>query len=238
MMIKNYLLAAKKAPGYLLMWQAIGLAVGTLIVTGINFLFNDDNTYFCIGTLMAAMAGLAGIIGQNNLSGSTRFRLAVSMGMTRRSFLVGDTLVSALLMALAFLSCWVFYYVERWFYEAVFPGCVMEISLDLLFDWRVMAGATALLLLLQLFFTGITQRFGQKGFTTVWLVCCFGFVFIPQSVGLATDGKTSLLAQVGHGILWAANMLTPVVWAVLGGIVAALALVASVCWLWRAEVRL
>ena len=67
-----------------------------------------------------------------------------------------------------------------------------------MFRWQVLALLLVALPLVTLFFTGVTQRFGTKGFGVLWLLLWGGCMLIPAALGSAADGGTSLLARLGE----------------------------------------
>ena len=57
--------------------------MGVVMVLGINAFLNDDRDYAAVGGMMALMATIIG--GLTRGTGMSRYRLAVSMGRTRRA---------------------------------------------------------------------------------------------------------------------------------------------------------
>ena len=240
---KQYLRVYRTAPLTLLLWQCGFLLFGVLMVVIINATINDDMDYAPMGTMLALMASLPGLLMMDNMMGGARFRLAVSMGQTRRAYLLGDTAVGVLMVLLALVSANVIFHLEMGFYRLLYPGYTPAMEFlaaiqGMLTNWKILLPVALAILLGQVVLTGISLRFGNSVFSIVWVVLCIVPFLMGQAVGQYKHGGTSLIAQLGGMICRTAAMLSPVVWACAGAAVGALLLVLSVRWFLQAEVRL
>lgn len=238
MVLIQYLRVNRFAPLYTLIWQGGFFLFGVLMVLGINVFLNDDPTYACMGSLFALIATAVGVLARGNTTGHIRFRLAVSMGQTRRSFLLCDPLISLLSGALGLLAAWCLYQAEQGLYSMVYPNFTNEIPLDVVYQLKYIVPILAGLVVLDLVFGAILLRFGMKPLAAVWFAFCLSVMILPRAVHSYQDGGTSLFARIGGGLMWLVTGLTPAMWAALGG-AALLALVVFALAVYsRAEARL
>ena len=191
-----------------------------------------------MGTLFGLAGVLPGVLLRGNTSGHIRFRLAVTMGQTRKSFLLWDTAITLLVAMIGIFTVWVLWHGESYLYRLLYPAYTNDIPLEVVFRWQIMAVVLLALPMVTLFFTGITQRFGTKGLGVLWLLLWGGCMLIPAAVGSAADGGTSLLARMGGGVLWLAGILPPLAWACMGAAVLIAAAVAGILCLCTTEVKL
>ena len=146
--------------------------------------------------------------------------------------------ITLLVAVIGIFTAWVLWHGESYLYRLLYPAYTNDIPLEVVFRWQIMAVVLLALPMVTLFFTGITQRFGTKGFGVLWLLLWGGCMLIPAAVGSAADGGTSLLARMGGGVLWLAGILPPLAWACMGAAVLIAAAVAGILCLCTAEVKL
>ena len=219
-----------------------GIGVATALLC-MHFLMEPGDGFATIGALFAFFAIAVGVLARGNQSSSTRYALAISMGQTRRSYLLWDSLAG-------FLECLLFTGVvillgvlERNLYMALYPG--EEDVLDFiqaflryrLAFWIVLA-ACAVFVCLDLLLTALMIRFGRRGMfvflVPVWAVS----LVITPALNAVRGNPGSLMARLGEGLIWLGGLLYGV-----GGVIAIAALVlvlvgGSVAYLLRAPVRL
>ena len=81
-------------------------------------------------------------------------------------------------------------------------------------------------------------RFGTKGFAAVWFPLCILPAVTGGCISALKEGSTNLMAQIGKGILFLIQVLSPTMWAAVC-ITLLLALLAlSVLCYRKAEVRM
>lgn len=238
MTFTKYLRVNRSAPLFLLMWQAIFLALGVGLVLVINRFFNDESTYACMGSLFVLLATVVAVISRGNLTGSCRFNLFVGMGLTRREYLLYDPLMTALVGALGLAVSWCVYGAENWLYQSLYPGAVNEMDFYVLFQLKYVPLLVVGLVLLDLFLTALMLRFGYKTFVVVWIACCLSCSILPSAVSAYQEGGGSLFAKLGWLLLTVKTLLTPVLWLAVGIAVLLAALAAAVRVFQRAEVKL
>ena len=175
---------------------------------------------------------------RGNNTGHVRLRLAVTMGMTRRSFLVCEPLITAVDVALALVFARVLYGLELAFYQWLYPDFANQIALDVFFRWQVLVIVGICAVVASLFFTMLLQRGGMKGFGVLWLVLCAACMVLPQAVSAYRDGAGSILAAIGGWIYHVVAAIPPAAWGAVGAAVVLAMAVASVLGLRRVEVRM
>ena len=210
----NTLQVNRKAVLIMLAFQAGFFAFGVGLVLFINRFLNDEPSYGCVGSMMAAIGVFAGVAAGG--TGSTRFRLAVMMGQSRRSFLLWDTLATACRAAVGWLAAWGLYHLEIALYTALYPGFVNEMSLMPFFIWPALGAVVLGVCVLDLAIGAIQVRFGNKVFLALWLILCFSPMVVGRAVDMAQSGQATLLARLGESILAVAGALTPGQWALAG----------------------
>ena len=224
MVLMKYIRANRFAPLYTLMWQTIFFAVGIGMVTMINTFLNEDPDFACMGALMALVATLIGALARGNMNGHVRFRLAISMGCTRKSYLICDPIITALTSLIGILVAWGMYFSEKALYRALYPGFENDLPLDVVFTWKVILIIIAVTVVLDLVMSAIMQRFGTKGFLMIWLGFCGCFMILPRMIHAYENGSTSVLAKIGSFILTAITTISGKGWIAIG-IAFALALI-------------
>jgi len=238
MVLFNYIRANRGALLFLLFWQGIFCAVGLVMVLVINGFLNDEANYACMGTLFCLVGVLVGTLARGNVAGHTRFALALSMGQTRRSYLLCDPIQTVLTGVIGLLVAWVVYQTENCLYAWLYPGFINDMPLDVVFRWQVMAVVLPVMVVLDLFFSALVYRFGARSFGVVWLAFCMSFLLLPRMVDAAQSGGTSLLARMGGGLMWAVEAMPVSVWIVLAAALAVAMLTFGVLIFRKAEVKI
>lgn len=235
MRVPKYLRVSKKLFLYTLLWQLGFFVFGAVLVLVINGFFNEDRDYACMGTMMALCGILAGGFQQ---AGGANFRLTVLMGERRRYFLLWSPLVTVLLVLQGWLTAFCLLKLETLLYGALYPGYVSGLPVEVAFQWWAVVLSAVAVSIAVLLFGAIYIKFGGKGAMTLWLAICFSCMLLPQAVDQYQSGSRSLLARVGSLLMTLVQMLTPVMWGVVGGVLLLCALAFSVWVYLRAEVRM
>lgn len=237
-MFLKYCKINRKAPLYMVLWQLGFFLFGIAMVLIINRFLNDDKDFACMGALFALIATAVGALARGNTTLSTRFGLAVSMGQSRRLFLLWDTAISLVVCLLGAAVAWGLYRLELLLYGALYPGFENGMPLDVVFQWKILLPAALVLCVASIVLGALQQRFGLKGFGIVWLCFCASFMVLPRAIDSALDGGTSLLARIGSGVLWVVRALSPEMWGNLGVFLLTVLTVWSIRYFWRAAVKL
>lgn len=238
MTLVKYIKANRSAPLFTLAWQGGFFLVGLAMVLVINCFINDEPDYACMGTLFVLLATAVGVFARGNMGGNARFSLAVSMGQTRRSYLLCDSLVTLFTGAFGVSVAWCVYQVESRLYAAIYPGFQNDMPLDGIFRLKYILPALAALVLLELIFSAVTIRFGTNAFRVIWLTCCFSCMLIPRMIEAHQAGSLSLFGRIGGVIMAAAMAVTVKMWIAIGVALLLIVLGFAVNIFRKAEVKL
>ena len=233
----KHLKATRSGFAVMLIMQGFLFLFGFAIVLIINATVNHDNDYALIGSFMALIASVFGGLLRGN-GGMNRYRTAVSMGHPRRAYLLADPFITALNCAAGIVFAWILSKFELWVYHALYPGWEMEFDVIGMMKWWYFLLFIAGVCLIDYFMGAVHLRFGAKGFAIIWFPLCFSGVFINATVGAAQEGRTSLLSQLGRGILFVAGLLRPAMWAAVGIVILLVLLALSTVWYRKAEIRM
>ena len=218
-------------------FQAGLFLMGVLIVLAINAFVNDDRDYAAIGGMMALMATLFGGLVRGS-GAMNRCRMAVSMGHTRRSYMLADPVVTVLNTVVGIAFAWLLNQFELWLYSVLYPGWELDLDVFAVMKWWYYPIFILGICVLDFCFGALQLRFGNKGFAAVWFPLCFLPMIVGNSVEAAREGGSSLLAQIGRGIVFLIRLLSPAAWAAVGIALVLALLVLSVLCYRKAEVKI
>lgn len=221
----------------MLAFQLALFLTGVIIVVVINATVNDDRDYAAIGGMMALMATLFGGLVRGS-GAMNRYRLAVSMGHTRRSYMLADPVITMLNTLVGLVFAWLLNKFELWLYGVLYPGWELDFDVFVVMKWWYYLIFILVICVLDFCFGALQIRFGNAGFAAVWFPLCFLPMIAGNSVDAAREGGASLLAQIGRGILFLTGLLSPAMWAAVGIVVVLGLLVLSVLCYRKAEVRI
>ena len=238
MVLMKYIRVNRFAPVFTLFWQGLFFLVGIVMVAIINAFINEDPTFACMGTLMALVGTLVGAMARGNLNGHTRFRLAISMGNTRKSYLLCDPIVTALTSAVGLLAAWLMYQAEKAFYTAIYPTFENDMPLEIVFTWKILLLIIGLTVVLDLVVSAIMQRFGTKGSLMLWLCIWVPCMILPRTIDAYESGSNSILARIGGFFLNAVTTVPVKGWIAIGIAFVLALLIFSVCTFRKAEAKL
>jgi len=210
---------------------------GVLIVVAINATVNEDRDYAAIGGMMALMATLFGGLVRGS-GGMNRYRMAVSMGHTRLNYMLADPVITAFNTLVGIGFAWLLDKFELWLYSVLYPGWELDLDVFAVMKWWYYPIFIAVICVLDFCLGALQLRFGNKGFAAIWFPLCFAPMIVGNSVDAVRDGSSSLLAQIGKGILFLIHLLSPAAWAAVVIALALGLLVLSVLCYRKAEVRI
>lgn len=150
------------------------LGLGLLCL--IMFTVNDDGTWITMGTLMA-FAGMIFFAVLIFYRYYQQFMLALSMGRTRKAFLVSYALRTLLWLAVGYLLVLVLYRVELLLGARLFPGLMLEGAPTFLMDWKFIAALLPCVVIFSMFIGSLYSSFGKKALAPMWflwMVVCLG----------------------------------------------------------------
>lgn len=211
--------------------------MGVVMVLCINAFFNDEQNYALVGGLMALLATVFGGLARGG-GALNRYRMAVSMGQTRRAYMIFDPILTVLTSVIGIMFAWVLNHLELWLYQMIYPGWTLDINFFEVFQWWHGVLFVIGVALGDFLFGALMLRFGTKGFAAIWFPLCFAPMIIMNSTEAVKEGSTSLLAQIGRGVLFLVNLLSQVMWAAVGLALLLVLLALSVMCYRKAEVRM
>jgi len=233
----KHLKATRSGVLVMLVLQGVLFLMGLLMVVGINAFINDDRDYATIGSMMALMATVFGGLLRSG-GGMHRYCTVVSMGHTRLSYMLADPIITAINCAVGFGFAWLLDKFELWVYRLLYPGWELDLDVMAEMEWWFYLIFIVGICILDFLLGALQLRFGTKGFAAVWFPLCFAPMIIANSVNTAQEGGSSLLAQIGKGILFLVGLLSPAMWAAVGVVILLALLVLSVMCYRSAEVRM
>ena len=223
---------------------AIGWAIGvTIALLLMAFLFEPGDGHVCFGIFFALLGVLVGGIASRNLHASTRYALAISMGQTRREFLIWNGLLKILESAGAMLLVFLLSQAEDGLYQHLFPGDenVLRFAGEMfLGKWTVwiLAGSTVAFAVIDLVMTALMLRFGMKILYVIIICTCFLPGLFSNAISAYETQSNTLMAQLGGLLAGMVQFFTTA--AGIGVLIAAVVLVlaAASAYLLRAPVKL
>ena len=108
---------------------------GIILVMIINRFINEELDFATVGSMMALMGSVFGGLLRGS-GGTVRYRMAVCMGRTRRSYILADPVITALNCLVGIGFSWVLSKVELALYTALYPGWVCSMDLSVIFQWK------------------------------------------------------------------------------------------------------
>ena len=108
--------------------------MGVVMVLGINAFLNDDRDYAAVGGMMALMATVMGGLARGS-TGMIRYRLAVSMGYTRRAYMLVDPVLTLMNCIVGVVFAWVLNQLELRLYAAIYPGWEVDLDIFSVMEW-------------------------------------------------------------------------------------------------------
>lgn len=224
-------------------WMAIvtaGLfALGVAMTLLICLVFLDWSDGFgMMGGIFGLIGILLAVLARHMLNPHTRLFLALTMGESRRSYLLFDSLMTALECLLLCGEVWLLCRAELIVYRLVLPNWRNALDVLPFFHPAILAVFTAAIVVLDLFWTALMGRFGIKGFFLTWFPLWLLAILSAPAIDAAQSGQRSLLGLIGAGMLWTIDACSFIPWQAIVGAVLAAVLAISVGLLRRIPVRL
>lgn len=195
------------------LWSALVIIAAVFLMgfgflTLIMFTVDDPESWVTMGTFFGLMGMVVYYIAYY-LKYYQRFMLALSMGRTRKGFLLSYAARSLLYLAVCYGLVLVLYRVELAVGTKLFAPWPLEIDPTFLLDWRIIAGVLFGTVILSMFIGTLYSYFGKKALPPMW------FAWMALCIG------GPRLAHDEYGWIW--NLLPNAVWIGLGiGVVAAM----------------
>lgn len=176
----------------------------------------DDTavSWFGLGGILAG-TGLVFFAVMCFLSYYQDFMLALSLGRTRREFMLYYALEQLLWLIIGYALLLLLAWFETLLYPAIFPNIYEEFSiLPFLLNWYVVP-ILLVLVIVQMFFGALYSRFGKKFGMILYIVWISACIFIPRLV----SHIDALNPSIQRWFTWLFSM-PPLGWLVTGLIAA------------------
>lgn len=198
---------------------------GVLLLCFILWAAADTVSWFRVGSFMALLV-LVGFAILSFLSYHQEFMLALSMGQTRKEFLVIFALRQLIWLLIAYGALFLLYLLEPLIYQAAFPGKLEEVAFGFLTDWRFILAVIPSLVLLNMFLGALYSRYGKKFgiiLYLLWLGACF---LVPRLLNHFEEMAAPVQSGIGVLLSWLLA-IPPMGWIAIGA-AAALAMLFTV----------
>lgn len=200
--------------------QLLGLVgafvFGVILVAIIMFTDDDPGSWFCMGTLIACLVLVAAVLFTSAFSYPQEFMLALSMGRTRKEFMVSYYLRSLVNLLMGWLMILLLHQIELRSYTLIYYRYANEIFFSFLTDWRVLTPIFLLLPVLSMFLGALYGKYGKKGlfaFYVLWIFCCF---VLPRM--FHDEPSEGVLDQMAVGLLRTIQVVPAGVWIGFGAV--------------------
>lgn len=196
--------------------QLGAFVLGVVMVLVIMHTEEDPGAWFCMGTLIAGLVLVGGGLFLTAFGYPQEFMLALSMGRTRKAFMLSYYLRLVLLLAAGWLLVVLLHRAELLLYGWRFPLYGNEIYFSFLTDWRVLLPLFLVLPVISMFLGALYGKYGRKGllvFYFLWLFCCF---VLPRMFD--EQPGEGVLDQVAVGFLWVVQRVPVGAWIGFGAV--------------------
>lgn len=187
----------------------------------ISFILAFDNTAVSWGTL-GTIFGAIGIVVFAIIcffSYHQDFMIALSMGRTRKEFMITYAAEQLIWMSAAYLSLVLMAWLESWLYSIRFPHAFEEVSLlPFLLDWRIAVPAILAMVIIPMFLGAMYSRFGKR-FGVILYFLWLGSCLIPPRVIGHFEEMDAATQQGIMAVFGWIMLITPTGWICIGAVV-------------------
>ena len=214
-----------------IIWGA-GL-IGILIFQVILRLDPGSGEWFALGTLIGGIAAVIFIVVVSTVQISICFNLQVSMGSTRKQFLISWFAVLAVESVAAVLLLTALCLCENRLYSMWYPNMKNEVDfLPYLIKYGILAAVAVTAL--GSCCGALVMRFGKKAFWTLWIIWMVLWIGFPRIISAAEDAPGSFYGKIGSAVSRMFGAVPASLWVALI-IGASLAGIALTCGLLRKQ---
>lgn len=217
----------KETPVVMLLCLFGFFLIGFAIICAILKLDETAVSWGPTGTLFALL-GFMIYAAISFLSYHQDFMLALSMGRTRREFMVTYALEQLIWLLLTYVCLLCMALLERGLYSVMFPWAYEDFNIiPYLTDWRIVAASIFALILIPMFMGALYSRFGKTFGVILYFVWIGSCIMLPRLVTHFEELELSHLPMIGAIISWI-GAISVTGWFVLGFVAAAAMLVTIV----------
>lgn len=176
--------------------------IGFTIICAILKLDETAISWGPLGTLFAFL-GLIIYAAISFLSYHQDFMLALSMGRTRREFMVIYAFEQLIWLLLTYVCLFCMALLERGLYLVMFPWAYEDFSIfPYLTDWRIVAASIFALILIPMFMGALYSRFGKTFGVILYFVWIGSCIMLPRLVNHFEELELSQKPMIGAIISW------------------------------------
>lgn len=201
-----------------MLWPYIFLIVGWIFGTmSMSIILWADETavsWFYLGTI-CALIPMSGVLVLIFLKYHQEFMLALSMGQTRKEFMITYALRQILWTIAAYAIILLLYRLEGLYYQVMFLHKAQAFALDFLTDWRFVVPFVLGLALLPMFLGTMYGRFGNRFLVIVYFIWIGSCILIPRLINHGDEYTGPFQAEIGAAAAWIVG-LPPLAWVVTG----------------------
>lgn len=199
--------------------------LGTLLMSIIFWTDKTETSWFCLGTLVALVVMVFSSI-WSFLSYHQEFMLALSMGQTRREFMITYALRQILWVITAYVAILLMHQLEQLYYRVAFAEKEQAFALSFLTDWRFVVPVMPALSLLTMFLGSLYSRFGKKFGLVMYFVWMGSCILLPRFINHWKEYTGPFHEGIGAFAAWI-FAVPPVAWTV-AGLLAVLAMAVTI----------
>ena len=171
----------KQTPIYILLCMLGAFALGAAIVCAILTFDETAQSWFPLGTLLSLFS-LAVFAVVTFLSYQQDFMLALSLGRTRREFMLHYAAEQLVWLLVAYFGLILEAAAESLLYPALFPQFSAEFSIfPMLTNWRIVVPVILTLVIVPMFLGALYGRFG-KTFGIILYIVWIGSCLLPPRI--------------------------------------------------------
>ena len=187
--------------------------LGTLIMSIVFWTDETETSWICVGTVMALVVMVFSSI-LSFLSYHQEFTLALSMGQTRRGFMITYALRQILWVVAAYIAILLMNQLEQLYYNMAFTEKEQVFALSFLTDWRFVVPFIPGMSLLTMFLGSMYSRFGKKFGVVIYFIWIVSCILVPRFINHWDEYTGPLHEGIGTFAAWI-FMVPPVAWTIL-----------------------
>ena len=187
---------------------------GTLVMSIIFWADETAVSWFCLGTILALFV-MCGVMMLLFWKYHQEFMLALSLGQTRKEFMITYALRQILWTIAAYAVILLLYRLEGLYYQVMFPDKAQAFALGVLTDWRFVVPFVLGLALLPMFLGAMYGRFGNRFLVIVYFIWMGSCILIPRLINHGDEYTGPFQAEIRAAAAWIVG-LPPLAWVVTG----------------------
>ena len=192
----------------------VGWIFGTLLLSIILWADETAVSWFCLGTILALFV-MCGVMLLFFWKYHQEFMLALSMGQTRKAFMITYALRQILWTIAAYAVILLLYRLEGLYYQVMFPDKAQAFALGVLTDWRFVVPFVLGLALLPMFLGAMYGRFGNRFLVIVYFIWMGSCILIPRLINHGDEYTGPFQTEIGAAAAWIVG-LPPLAWVAAG----------------------